>query len=154
MIEKETVANLVALHTEGSGLFVVDIHVSPSNNIRILVDSPKGVSLGECISLSKAIEGSLDRDQYDFDLEVSSPGLSEPLKVVSQYSKNIGRDVEVIAQDGQKHTGRLIRITGNGFVIAEHIKIKGEKKRPEIKTMEREFDYNLIRSTKVVVSYK
>jgi ribosome maturation factor RimP len=154
MIEKEAITNLVNLHAEDTGLFIVDIQVSTSNNIRILVDKQEGVSLGECILLSKAIEGSLDREQQDFNLEVSSPGLSEPLKVLPQYKKNIGREVEVLTREGKKHTGKLNRVTENGFVIEELVKHKGEKKRPEIKAIEKEFDFDLIQSTKVVVSYK
>ena len=154
MIGKQTIIDLVNHHAGESGLFVVDVNVSPSNNIRILVDSKKGVSLGECIELSKAVETSLNRDEEDFNLEVSSPGLSEPFKVLAQYEKNIGRDVEVVTNQGHKHAGKLIRTTENGFIIEELVKHKGEKKRPEIKTVETEFDYDLIHSTKVVVSYK
>ncbi|MGF1585197.1 MAG: ribosome assembly cofactor RimP [Bacteroidales bacterium] len=154
MIEKEEITKLVTLHSEGTGLFIVDIQVSASNNIRVLVDKQEGVSLSECITLSKAIEGNLDREKQDFNLEVSSPGLSEPLKVLPQYTKNIGREVEVITKTGQKHTGKLNRLTETGFVIEELVKQKGEKKRPEIKAIEKEFDFNLIQSTKVVVSYK
>jgi ribosome maturation factor RimP len=154
MIDKEAITKLVALHAENTGMFIVDIHVSASNNIRVLVDKQEGLSLGECILLSKAIEGSLDRDQQDFNLEVSSPGLSEPFRVLPQYTKNIGREVEVITSTGQKHNGKLNRVTETGFVIEELVKYKGEKKRPEIKAIETEFEFNLIQSTKVVVSYK
>jgi ribosome maturation factor RimP len=154
MIDRETIAGLVAEHISGTGLFVVDIGVSAENNIKILVDSERGVSLGECISLSKAIEGSLDREKHDFNLEVSSPGLSEPLRVMPQYVKNIGRDVEVITSEGQKHTGKLARLTEKGLILEEKVKLRGEKKRPEIKAVEKEFDFSLIQSTRVVISFK
>ena len=154
MIDRETITDLVTKYIKGSSLFVVDIHVSRSNDIRIVVDNQGGVSIKECAELSREIERSLSRDDQDFHLEVSSPGLSEPLKVLQQYRKNIGRNVEVITTEGQKHEGKLIRMTNNGLIIEELVKIKGENKRPEIRAVEKEFDFDLIRSTKVMVSYK
>jgi ribosome maturation factor RimP len=154
MIEKESIEKMVDRYITGSDLFIVDIHVSSSGNIRVLIDSPRGISLGECVDLSKAIEKEIDRDKHDFDLEVSSPGLSEPLRVLPQYIKNTGREVEVTTLEGLKHDGKLLRVTEKGIVIEEKVKQKGEKKRPEIKSVETHLDFNLIRSTKVVVSYK
>ncbi len=154
MIDRGTITELVTRHIKGTGLFIVDIHVSRSNDIRILVDNQLGVSIQECAELSRAIESSLSRDEQDFNLEVSSPGLSEPLKVLPQYIKNIGREVEVITIEGQKHEGKLIRTTDNGLIIEEIEKDKKKKKRPEIKAVEKEFDFDRIRSTKVLVSYK
>ena len=154
MIDRETITGVVTKHIKGSCLFIVDIHVSRSNDIRIVVDNQGGVSIKECAELSREIERSLSRDEQDFHLEVSSPGLSEPLKVLPQYRKNIGRNVEVITAEGQKHEGKLIGMTDNGLIIEELVKIKGENKRPEIKAVEKEFDFDRIRSTKVMVSYK
>ncbi len=154
MIDRETITDLVTKHIKGSSLFIVDIHVSRSNDIRIVLDNHEGLTIKECAELSRAIESSLSMDEQDFHLEVSSPGLSEPLKVLPQYSKNIGRNVEVITTEGQKHEGKLIRMTDNGLIIEELVKILGDKKRPEIKAVEKEFDFDRIRSTKVMVSYK
>ena len=154
MVSRDKIEELVKRHAEGSGLFVVDIHVSHSNEIRVLADSETGMSLDDCVRLSRALENSLDREEQDFQLEVSSPGLSEPLKILPQYRKNIGRDIEVITKEGQKHTGRLIRVNDSGLVMEEKIAVRDEKKRHGIKTVENEFDFNLIRSTKVVVSFK
>jgi ribosome maturation factor RimP len=154
MIGKETIEQLVNEYIEGTDLFVVEIRVSPSGEIRIFVDNERGVSLEDCINLSRSVENSLNRDEHDFQLEVSSPGLTEPFKVLPQYKKNIGRDVELITDEGLKHTGTLTGLTGNGVVILESLKIKGEKKRPEIMTVEKEYDFDRIRSTKLVISYK
>ena len=154
MINKDTVTRLVRQQIQGTDLFIVDIHVSHSNDVKILVDSDKGVSLQECIDLSRAIERSLDREKDDFHLEVSSPGLSEALKVLPQYLKNIGREVEILTSEGTKHHGKLKQVSDKGVVIEEKKKIKGEKKRPEIKIMERELDFDHILSTKVMITFK
>lgn len=154
MISREIISELVKKKLEGTDLFLVDIHVSPTNNIRILIDNENGVTVQDCVVLSRALEEILNRDEEDFQLEVSSPGLSEPLKVLQQYEKNIGRDIEVITKEGQKHKGRLIELTDKGLVMEELVKVKSGKKRPEIKTVKNNFDFNFISSTKVLVSYK
>jgi ribosome maturation factor RimP len=154
MIDRETITGLVKAYISGTDLFIVDIHVSRSNSIRIMIDNEKGVSLEECIGLSRALEEKLDREQHDFQLEVSSPGLTEPFKVLPQYMKNIGREVEVITTNGQKHEGKLTGINNKGLTIEELVKIRGERKRPEIKAVEKGFDFNEILSTKRVISYK
>ncbi len=154
MIGKEKIQELVCIHTEGTGLFLVDIHVSPSNSIRVLADSKEGITLEECMQLSRAIESSLDREVEDFNLEVSSPGLSEPLKVIPQYEKNIGREVEIISDEGEKIRGRLTELTGKGVIIEELVKIKGEKKKPEIKPVNRELCFDSIKTAKIVITFK
>lgn len=154
MISREIILELVKERLEGTDLFLVDIHVSPTNNIRILIDNENGVTVKDCVDLSRALEESLNRDEEDFQLEVSSPGLSEPLKVLQQYEKNIGRDIEVITKEGQKYKGRLIELTPKGLIMEELVKVKSGKKRPEIKTVKNNFDFNFISSTKVLVSYK
>jgi ribosome maturation factor RimP len=154
MINRENIETLVKSCMEGTDLFIVDIQVSSSNNIRILIDNDRGVTVKECIDFSRAVENGLDRDKEDFQLEVSSPGLSEPLKVIEQYKKNIGRDVEVVTNEGHKHQGRLTGLTPDGIKISEMTKVRGDKKRPEIIQVERDLDFGHISSTKVLVSYK
>ncbi len=154
MIDREKVTELVKRNIKGTNLFIVDIHVSRSNDIRILVDNQAGVNIRECVELSRAIESSLSRDEQDFNLEVSSPGLFEPFKVLPQYKKNIGREVEVITTEGLKHEGKLIRMTDNGIIIEKTEINSRKKKRAEIKAVEKEFGFDRIRSTKVLLPYK
>ncbi|TVR73547.1 MAG: ribosome assembly cofactor RimP [Marinilabiliales bacterium] len=154
MIGKEKIQELVCRHTEGTGLFLVDIHVSPSNSIRVLADSKEGITLEECVQLSRAIESSLDREAEDFNLEVSSPGLSEPLKVIPQYEKNIGRELEVLSVDGKKIRGRLTGLSGKGVIIEQLVKIKGDKKKPEIKPVKSELGFDSIKTAKLVITFK
>ncbi len=155
MADKDTISELVKEQIEGSDMFVVEINVSPSNDIRILVDNQKGVTISECIELSRALEKGLDRDEQDFHLEVSSPGLSEPLKVLQQYKKNIGRNVGVVTLEGDKHEGKLTELTEKGFILEEQVKFKSEKKkRPEIKAVFNEYEFDRVRSVKVMVAFK
>jgi len=148
MIERSKIEGLIRELTEKNEIFVVSLIISPSNKITLLVDSLKGLNIRECVQLSRAIESGLDREEADFELEVSSPGLGEPLKVVPQYLKNIGREIEVFLGNGSKLTGKLTEADVNGFIIEEQKKIKGKKQTmPE----KREFNYADVNKVKIVV---
>jgi ribosome maturation factor RimP len=148
MIERSKIEGLIRELTEKNEIFIVSLIISPSNKITLLVDSLKGLNIRECVQLSRAIESGLDREEADFELEVSSPGLGEPLKVVPQYLKNIGREIEVFLGNGSKLTGKLTEADVNGFIIEEQKKIKGKKQTmPE----KREFNYADVNKVKIVV---
>ena len=83
--------------------FLVDVIISPTNKIRVTIDNFQGVSIQECVSVSRFIENQLDREAEDFELEVSSPGLDQPFKVLQQYQKYLGREVEIKFFEGKKN---------------------------------------------------
>jgi ribosome maturation factor RimP len=76
-------------------LFLIDLSISTNNKIQITVDGDDGVSLSECIRISRSVENSLDREEEDFSLEVTTPDISHPLKDKRQYVKNINRILKV-----------------------------------------------------------
>lgn len=80
---------------ERPDIFLIDLNVSEANQIRVIIDGDKGVSVQDCIDISRAIEHNLDREEEDFSLEVLSAGVSEPLKLKRQYKKNVGRQLKV-----------------------------------------------------------
>lgn len=96
MVFKEKVNQLIeeALK-ERPSLFLIDFKIDDANKINIVLDGDNGVNLQDCIDISKAIDGSLDREENDFSLEVASAGVSSPLILVRQYKKNIGRNLKV-----------------------------------------------------------
>src|SRR5690554_3690461 len=100
MADKEKIVQLVN-EKLAEGMFLVDIQVSASNAIRVFIDSYDGIDIDHCVAISRHIEHNLDREEEDFELQVSSPGLSEPLKVKEQYIKNIGREMEVDLEGGR-----------------------------------------------------
>lgn len=83
------------LLAEYDSLFLIDLAVSESNKIVITLDGDTGVNLQDCITISRAVEQELDKEELDFSLEVASAGVSSPLKFVRQYKKNIGRKLKV-----------------------------------------------------------
>lgn len=76
-------------------LFLIDFSISPDNAIKIIIDGDQGVTVEDCMFISRAIEHNIDRDEHDFSLEVASAGVSTPLTHNRQYTKNIGRNLEV-----------------------------------------------------------
>ncbi|WP_445383151.1 ribosome assembly cofactor RimP [Robiginitalea sp. IMCC43444] len=80
---------------EKPNLFLLELTILPDQTIRVIIDGDEGVNLQDCMDVSRAIEHSLDRDEYDFSLEVSSAGATQPLELPRQYPKHIGRTLEV-----------------------------------------------------------
>jgi ribosome maturation factor RimP len=100
MTFKSQVSELLAQGlAEHPNLFLVDLSINEANKILVTLDGDQGVTLQDCINISRAIEHNLDREVVDFSLEVASAGLSSPLKLVRQYRKNIGRTLLVKTED-------------------------------------------------------
>lgn len=81
--------------SEKPSVFLIDLTITESMKIIVTLDGDQGVTLQDCIDISRAIEHNLDREEQDFSLEVASAGVSTPLKLVRQYKKNIGRSLKV-----------------------------------------------------------
>lgn len=155
MISKGTVESIVNQHINTDNEFVVEISVSSSNKIIVLIDSDDGITIDRCVLVSKAIEQSFDRDEEDFELEVSSAGLSSPLKVVRQYQKNIGRNLDVVLANGTKMQGKLLSATESSFSIEVQEKVVLEgKKRKELITKSIDLPYSDIKTAYIVVSFR
>ena len=159
MISKE---NIIALIDERikdleKDLYVVELTISANNVIRVEVDKlEENVSVDECVSISRNIEHNLDREEEeDFELHVSSAGLDKPFRHINQYKKNIGRMVKVKPLDSSKIEGLLSIVDEKGIVIihSEKKRIEGKKKK-EIVEEEFRFDFDKIKETKIVISFK
>jgi len=131
MIAKQYIQKIVEDKIAGTHLFLVDVAVDIHNAINVFVDSESSVTLENCIELSKYIESNIDREKEDFELVVSSAGLTEPFKCEKQYVKNIGKEVAVITKDGQKHIGKMLSYNGKEMIVAcnKKIKLDGHKKK-------------------------
>jgi ribosome maturation factor RimP len=121
---------LSELLTELPGYFPVEISVRPTNNIKVFVDADQGAAIDQLSKINRALYKWMEENLFpngDFSIEVSSPGLDEPLKLNRQYLKNIGRMVEIVLKNGLKKEGKLINVSENEIVIEEEIG-KGKKK--------------------------
>lgn len=113
-----------------SQFFLVQVKIKPTNNVKVFLDGDNGISIENCVSfnrkLYKLIEESNMFPAGEFSLEVSSPGIDEPLKLHRQYVKNIGRFVEVIFNDGSRKQGKLLQVA-EADIIIEQSEGKGKK---------------------------
>jgi ribosome maturation factor RimP len=155
MIQVESIMAFLQEELTQRGLFLVDVTVRPGNRITVFIDSMKGLGIEECIAVSRFIESKLDREKEDFNLEVSSPGLENPLRLPQQYLKNLGKLLEVVTFDGMKTKGRLIA-AGEGSITLEVETLekdsKSRKKVKVIRTWEKRIEE--IKTAKVDISLK
>jgi ribosome maturation factor RimP len=154
MISKEQIMGIIQQKVEEDNYFVVDVEVKPSNKVIVHLDGDQGVPIEFCVSISRLIEHTLDRETEDFELEVSSPGIGQPFKVHRQFIKNIGRQVEVITRDGMKHSGELISVTQEGFMVKAEKMVKPEgKKKKELQVSEHPFIFEEVKSVKEIIKF-
>ena len=146
MIEKIKILELVNKALEGSDKFLVSLKITPDNRIYVDIDGDNGVTIDDCIALSRAIEGQLDRNEEDFALDVSSAGADQPLKLHRQYVQNIGREVEALAADGVKTVGTLTEAGDEEFTLH----VAGTKKQPP---RDERLRYADMKSVRVVIKF-
>ena len=151
MITETLVKTLAEQCLEGTDHFVVDVIIRSGNRISVLIDGDHRVTIDSCTRVSRFIEGQFDRDKEDFELTVSSSGADRPLKMARQYKKNIGFQLELILQTGDKLTGTVIDADDLGVVIEKKAEKKSKKEtEPSILT----YKYAEIKSAKEVITFK
>ncbi len=154
MIDKAKIISLVKEQLEDK-MFLVDIKVNERNVIDVFIDSFDGLPISQCVAISRHVEHSLDREEEDFELHVSSPGLTEGFKVKEQYIKYTGRQIEVITEEGKKMEGTLIETGDTNFVLetSSREKVEGHKKKQLI-VKKHKLKYDEIQSAKAIISFK
>lgn len=142
-------------------IFLVEIRIKPTNHVKVFLDTDKGISLGRLTGYTRKLHKELEENNFfaggDFALELSSPGLDEPLKLHRQYLKNIGRSVEVTRVDGVKKEGKLVQVGQTDIVVEE------EKASPAAKPgqgsgknkegMQHTIAFSEIKTTKIQIKF-
>ena len=127
---EQRVQELLAIE---QGYFLVEVKINSGNNIKVFIDADQGASIDKLVPFNRKLYRWIEETglfpENDFSLEVSSPGLEEPLKMHRQYLKNIGRTVEVIKTDETKQEGKLLSVEETGLTLEEE---KGKGKKKEI----------------------
>ena len=114
---QERVENLLEeAFQENNSLFLIALNISDQNHITVVIDGDNGVTVSDCVAVSRKIEGELDEDEIEFSLEVASSGATEPLILPRQYKKNIGRTLAV-QTNSNKFEGKLQDVSEEGFTI-------------------------------------
>jgi ribosome maturation factor RimP len=141
MLKENDIIGILETRIEGTDIFLVDVSVKPGNFIQVLVDRPEGISIDECVEISRYLNDRMDRDEDNFSLEVSSPGVGSPFRVRQQYENHIGRGIEVVLKDGRKFEGILDSFDEESIRL-----VTGGKKK--------KLKFEDIKSTKATVSFK
>ncbi len=147
----EKVYAIVEPLLEGTDIFIVNVKVKPVNNIKVYLDADSGLSIEKCTMVNRKLYAQIEETQMfpdgDFSLEVSSPGVDEPLLQPRQYKKNIGRKVLVTDKEGKESTGLMMDVTDEHIVL----EMKGAKtKDPKVVA---EIPFTNIKTTVVQVIF-
>lgn len=155
MIDRNVIFQLVEEKLASTEMFLVDVEVKTGNVIVVEIDSDEAVSIDDCVALSRWLEEHLDRDKEDFELEVGSAGITSPFKVLRQYVKNIGNEVEILLKAGVKLTGVLKEADENGIVVTVEKQVKPEGAKRKITVQEdQSYTYDEIKYTKYLIRFK
>lgn len=155
MIERDFIKELVEKSLSETDCFLVDVQVKPGNVIVVEIDNKDGIDIEQCSNLHRFIEEHLDRDIEDYELEVGSAGVTSPFKVLEQYKKNIGNEVEVLTKQGLKLTGVLKEADADKFTITITKKVKTETSKRKVEVSEDlTFGYDEIKYTKYLIRFK
>jgi ribosome maturation factor RimP len=140
------------LLSETEDIFIVSVRIKPTNNIKVYLDADAGLSIDKCVKINRAMYRTIEEEGWypdgNFSLEVSSPGIDEPLQLIRQYKKNIGRNVEVTMVDETKLQGKLVAVAEDAISIEY---TEGKNKKAVLIT--KEIPFNSIKQTIVLISF-
>ena len=155
MIDKQEIISIIENKLNEGSLFLVEVTITPDNRIVVEVDSDDFVSIDDCIALNREIESHFDRDVEDFELEVGSCGVTAPFKVLRQYQKNVGNEIEVILKKGLKVEGILESVSENSITLSIEKTVKPEGAKRKIKVTEQEtYPFEEIKNAKYLIRFK
>lgn len=164
MTQEEIIQKVTAiineLITEDSGIFLVELRIKPTNNLKVFLDADAGLPIDKLVQLNRKLYPVIEEAGIftpgDFSLEVSSAGIDQPLKLYRQYVKNTGRFVEVLLNDGTIMEGQLQRVNNDSFEIEiTPVKSKGSKLKTanNAEKQTKNIAFTEVKSTKVVVRF-
>jgi ribosome maturation factor RimP len=143
---------VAGITSQSETVFPVEVKISPANDIKVFLDADDGITIEKCTSVNKALYKFIEETGLfpdgNFSLEVSSPGVDEPLKLHRQYKKNIGRKVEVLMNDGSTTEGTLLNVSDNEITVEEKT---GKGNKAIIKT--KAISFNQIKHTTVLITF-
>jgi len=134
--------------------YIVEVRISASKRIEVFLDRDEGISFAICRKVSRYIEEKIDTSLEfgeKYTLDVSSPGIGTPLKLLKQYYKNVGRKVVIKTLDSTVFKGVMKEVTDDFVIIESTV---GKKNTKKFKIIETKIEMNNIMETKIAVSFK
>jgi ribosome maturation factor RimP len=131
---KEQIGEWLKPLLEEQNLFLVDVKTAGKAKIEVFVDGDTGITISQCAEISRFLEQFLDGSGLvsdSYTLDVSSPGMDNPLKVPRQYKKRIGRIFDIIKTDGTDISAELVAADDEKIKLRELVKPVKKKKGPK-----------------------
>lgn len=154
MVNIEELREALQRNLEGTGYFPVEVSENKNGEINVEIDSCNPVDIDFCVELNKKLHEEFGEALDDCDLTVGSAGLTSPFKVLAQYEKNIGNEVEVLTLDGRKLHGTLANVNPQGFTLSMQEKVKKQgMKKPELQQVDEEIKFNNVKYTKYLLQF-
>lgn len=123
-------AFLQSLLEEEPSYFLVSIKIKPTDNIKVFLDGDNGLPIEKCVYFNRKLYHMIEEAglyaEGAFSLEVSSPGIDEPLKLKRQYQKNIGRNIQVVFNDNTIKEG-ILEAVAEADIMLQCTTGKGKK---------------------------
>ena len=157
MIDKNIIKTTVNEWLEKGDYYLVDLEMTADDRIVIEIDHADGVWIEDCADLSRFLQEKLGEELGDYELEVGSAGIGQPFKVIQQYRNHIGKDVEVLGNDGKKFQGVLKEVMDDDTKFVVTVKEKQQvegKKRPVLVDVDKTFAISDIKYCKYLLNFK
>ena len=155
MIDKHLIEKLVEEKLASSSNYLVDVTVQPDNVIVVEIDNDEAVCVDDCAALNRYLEEQLGPEVDDYDLEVGSAGITSPFKILRQYQKNVGNEVEMLLKSGVKLHCVLKAATEEGVVVTVAKQVKPEGAKRKMTVMEdQSYPFEEIKYTKYEIRFK
>ncbi len=145
MITKEKIDQALEEILSRKNLFLVELKITSYGKISVFLDGKDGVTINDCSEITRFLQEFFGEEIQQYDLEVSSAGIDLPLRHKKQYEISIGKQIEVITNDGQKYLGELTRVESDSIIL------KTTEQKQEI-SKEITINNHNIKNTKRVIS--
>ena len=157
MIDKNVITKAVEEWLQKGDYYLVDVEMTADDRIVIEIDHADGVWIEDCADLSRHLQDTLGEELGDYELEVGSAGIGQPFKVMQQYVNHIGKEVEVLQNNGQKLQGILKEVNTEAELFIVTVKEKQQvegKKRPQLVEVDKSFNVSDVKYCKYLLTFK
>mgnify|MGYP000211547189 CR=1 FL=1 len=152
MVKNRGIENIVKDVLNSDDYFIVGIQ-NKQDTIKVIVDGYKGIDLDKCSEITRKLRSSFGEKVDDYNIEVTSPGLTSAFQVIEQYKKNIGQKVETLLKTGEKITGKLQEVHSDSILLEEKKRIKNDKNKKRTVREEKTIKFDEIKYTKLIISF-
>jgi len=140
-------------YAQANGLFVVSVEISKDNDVDVTIDADdRDVTLDDCVGMTGYIQERVDRDVEDYALTIGSAGLSSPFKVVRQWKKAVGTEIQLTRLTGERIKANLLSADDEGVEISWQKKAEGKGSKAK-ETVTEHLSYNEIKTAKPIIKF-